>query len=103
MSKYKIDYTYKDPLIINELNEPLNKEEIILLLNNPYSDMVKIAISHYLHYPECWDTSKYPTLEDALIESEYYSFDVNDIYKHGCMNCHYERIGEEYTKEILNG
>ena len=35
-------------------------------------------IAKVLHYPECWDTAAYPTLEDAIIEAKSWAHCTNE-------------------------
>ena len=35
-------------------------------------------IAKVLHYPDCWDTAAYPTLEDAIIEAKSWAHCTNE-------------------------
>jgi len=52
------------------------------LMNKLYSELV--AIKEVLHYPKCWDTMAYPTLLDAIIETN----------SHPCPSCNPSHVPE---------
>ena len=41
--------------------------------NNHLDEIAKV-----LHYPDCWDTAAYPTLEDAIIEAKSWAHCTNE-------------------------
>lgn len=47
------------------------------LFTHPASNHLD-EISKVLHYPDCWDTAAYPTLEDAIIEAKSWAHCTNE-------------------------
>ena len=48
------------------------------LFTHPASSNHLDEISKVLHYPDCWDTAAYPTLEDAIIEAKSWAHCTNE-------------------------
>jgi hypothetical protein len=59
----------------------------------PQSDFAAKIIAKALHYPECWDTAAYPTLDDAVIEAEAWDC-------HGCSVCKPQNHSGEATDMV---
>ena len=49
----------------------------IPLFTHPASNHLD-EIAKVLHYPDCWDTAAYPTLEDAIIEAKSWAHCTNE-------------------------
>ena len=53
-----------------------NYEWSLLCTYQPSNQLDEIA--KVLHYPDCWDTAAYPTLEDAIIEAKAWANCTNE-------------------------
>lgn len=42
--------------------------QFLKILKEQYLAAITVAAQNLIHYPDCWDTAAYPTLDEALIE-----------------------------------